>query len=266
MWYKARGAVVGCLLGVAAAGCTDIVSSIDDVDNTNFEAFATFSFTLDVTTQTQFRLEGINGNMTVTGDPDATTVEVSGERRVGSNSTADAEAHLPNLRVEVDERSSEFVVRTVQPNNTRGRSYQVTYEVTAPASMVQSIANVNGNIVASGVSSDVAVGNVNGNVTTIGLFGDLSVGLVNGNVVADVTLPPSGDVALATVNGNVSLTVPQNVSAEFEATWVNGGATISNLTLQNQQITETSIRGVFGGGDGTINVGLTNGSITVTGR
>jgi DUF4097 and DUF4098 domain-containing protein YvlB len=266
MWYQVRSATIIGVLSVLAAGCTDIVSSIGDVDNTDFVASESFAFTLDVTTQTQFRLEGINGNMTVTGDPDATAVDVSGVRQVGSNSTADAQANLVNLRVEVDERSSEFVVRTVQPDNSRGRSYTVTYEVRVPDFMIQSIANVNGNVVASGISNDVAIGNVNGNVTASGVFGDLSVGLVNGNVVADVSLPPSGDVALATVNGNVSLTVPQHVSAEFEATWVNGGATITNLTLHDQQIRETSIRGVFGAGDGTINIGLTNGSITVTGR
>lgn len=266
MRYQVRSAAIFGLLWIVTAGCTDIVSSIGDVDNTDFVASESFSFTLDVTTQTRFRLEGINGNMTVTGDPDATVVEVSGLRQVGSNSTADARANLVNLRVQVDEGNDEYVVRTEQPDNTRGRNYTVTYEVTVPDFMIQSIANVNGNVVALGISNDVAIGNVNGNVTASGVFGNLSVGLVNGNVGADVTPPPSGDVALATVNGNVSLTVPQNVSAEFEATWVNGSATITNLTLQNQQITETSIRGVFGAGDGTINVGLTNGTITVTGR
>jgi DUF4097 and DUF4098 domain-containing protein YvlB len=266
MWYQVRSTTIIGALWVVATGCTDIVSSVGDVDNTDFVASESFAFTLDVTTQTRFRLEGINGNVTVTGDPDATAVDVSGLRQVGSNSTADARANLVNLRVEVDEGSSEFVVRTEQPDNTRGRNYSVTYDVTVPDFMIQSIANVNGNVIASGISNDVAIGNVNGNVTASGVFGDLSVGLVNGNVVADVTLPPSGDVALATVNGNVSLTVPQNVSAELEATWVNGGATITNLTLQNQQITENSIRGVFGAGDGTINIGLTNGTITVVGR
>jgi DUF4097 and DUF4098 domain-containing protein YvlB len=270
MWKQRRIPVIGALAIASGVlpGCdpADVVSGIGNVDNTDFVASETFQFTLDVTTQGQFRLDGINGNVQVTGVQGATVLTVSGERRVGSSSTADARAHLPSLRVEIDEGSSTIVVRTVQPEDSQGRNYVVNYVVAVPSDMRQSIANVNGNITVSGIDANTAISNINGNIATFGLVGNLSIGLVNGTIDADVTLPPSGDVALASVNGNISLRVPVDVSAELEANWVNGSFSVLNLVLQDQVITESSARGRLGDGDGTINMGLTNGVIAVIGR
>ena len=257
---------LGAVLAAVACDPTVIVNGIGNVDNTDFVATERFLFTIAVTTQTQFNLAGINGNIRITGDPAATAITVAGERKVGSNSSADARAHLPGLRVEVDERSNEIVVRTEQPEDTRGRNYTVDYVVTVPNGMRQVIGNVNGNITVTGIPADAIVGNVNGNIDITGVVGTLVVGLVNGNVTADITLPDGDHAELATVNGNLTLTVQEAVSARFEAGWVNGGFTISGLTLTDQVLTQASVRGTLGSGAGSIEMGLTNGQIAVRGR
>jgi DUF4097 and DUF4098 domain-containing protein YvlB len=257
---------LGVFFAASACDPTVIVDGIGNVDNTDFVAAESFLFNIEVTTQTQFSLAGINGNVRVTGHPTATSITVAGERRVGSSSSTDARAHLPGLRVEVDERTDEIRVRTEQPEDTGGRNYVVDYVVTVPNSMAQVIGNVNGNITLTGVPADAIVANVNGNIDVTGVVGNLVVGLVNGNVTADVTLPDGDDVVLATVNGNLTLTVQAAVSAHLEAGWVNGGFSITGLTLTDQVVNQTSVSGTLGAGAGSIEMGLTNGQIAIFGR
>jgi len=249
------------------AGCSaDAIAGLVDVSNTDFAATENFSFTVDVTSQTRFRLDGINGDVRVTGNADATTIAVSGERIVRSSSTADALEHMALLQVEVLEGTTETAVRTVQPEETHGRNYQVNYVVTLPVDLFEAIGNVNGNISVTGIQNDLAVGSVNGNINITDVSGQLSVGLVNGNINADVTPPVDGRVALGSVNGNITLGVPADVSARFEASWVNGGITFQNVTLQDPIVTQNSAAGIFGDGEGTIEMGVTNGQLTVSGR
>lgn len=251
----------------AACDAADVVSSLGDVDNTDFIATEAFAFSVDATTHTEFRLEGVNGLISVTADPNATAVAVSGERRVGSSSTADARSHLSNLRVVVDESGSAIVVRTEQPQNPRGRNYVVDYEVTMPSGLRLSISNVNGNVTASGVENDVSVGNVNGNIGLTEIRGGVSAGLVNGNIVADVILPRGMDVALGTVNGNLTLSVQDGASARVEASWVNGGFSAdAGLDFQLEEATQGSVRGLLGDGAGQISMGTTNGQIALRRR
>ena len=263
----ASGALALALV-ILTAGCdaVDAISGLTDVDNTDFAASENFAFAIEVTSQTRFQLDGINGDVRVTGDPDATTISVAGERVVRSSSTADAREHLGQLRVEVSEGSAETAVRTLQPEDTRGRNYVVNYVVTLPSHLIGAIGNVNGNVFVTGFDNDVAVGSVNGNINVTGVTGQLSVGLVNGNINADVTPPLGGRVALGSVNGNITLGIPTDISARFDASWVNGGISFQNVTLQNPVLTQTSATGIFGQGDGTIEMGVTNGQLTVSGR
>lgn len=251
---------------LAACDAADVVSALADVDNTDFIVTEAFQFTVQVSTQTEFRLAGVNGDILVTADPGATAVTVTGERRVGSSSTADARAHLPNLRVLLDETSTAIVVRTEQPEKTRGRLYVVDYTVRLPSHLRQNVGNVNGSVRLVGARAHVTVGNVNGNVDVIDIEGGLEAGLVNGNVFADVWLPRGEDVALGTVNGNLTLEVQPGASARVTADWVNGGFSSSGLDLEIDQITPISVRGRLGDGAGQIGMGTTNGQIELRRR
>jgi hypothetical protein len=243
-------------LALGACNASDLVTGIGDVDNTDFIVTEAFQFSVAVSTQTEFRLAGINGDMRIIADPTATAITVSGERRVGSSSTADARAHLPQL----------IVVRTEQPENNRGRAYVVRYDVTLPASLRQAIGNTNGNVFIEGARADLTVGTVNGNVDLVDVTGAVTVGLVNGNVVADVTLPRGSDARLGTVNGNLTLAVQPDASADVSAAWVNGGFTTDGLDLQLIDVGPTSVRGRLGDGAGVIELGTTNGQIRLQSR
>ena len=74
-------------------------SDLFGVSNTRHSAEEDFSYSIDVTTQAGFLLQGINGTVELEGDPDATTVEVWGTRKVKSESVADARQHLDDLLV-----------------------------------------------------------------------------------------------------------------------------------------------------------------------
>ncbi len=133
--HQAGPGLVPLILGIAlgSVACDDDpLDPGDGVDNTDSVATADFSFTVAVGSQTRVRVEGINGNITVTGVSQAGSFVVRGERRVGSESVQDAAAHLDELQVEVNDMGDELVVQTVQPENTGGRNYVVNYETPAP--------------------------------------------------------------------------------------------------------------------------------------
>ena len=96
-------------------------------------------------------------------------------------------------------------------------------------------------------------------------MGNSAVSLVNGQIIAKITLPLNGSIEMANVNGNIELEIPTNTSAEFSAGLVNGNITITNLVLQNQVSSSTSLTGTFGNGEGTIALATVNGNINTTG-
>ena len=97
-------------------GCNDnSVDSNDNVSNTNFVAEEPFSFEVNVVNHSKLRLEGISGNVIIAGMSGTNSVMITGERRVGSESSQDAEAHLPELQVTVQDLANEVFVKTTQP-------------------------------------------------------------------------------------------------------------------------------------------------------
>ncbi len=211
------------------------------------EKVASESFLFELGASSRLRLEGVNGTITVTGGSESASVTISGERRVGSDSAADAEAHLRELEVRVEERGDEVYVRTVQPSETRGRNYVVDYEITLPRGLT------------------VQINNINGDIDLEGLAGDTLAELVNGQIDARVSVPVGGVVDLSTVNGTIDVSVPVNTSAHLNANVVNGTIGIRDLTLHNEVSSRTSLQGVLGNGRGNIRLSTVNGSIDVEG-
>jgi DUF4097 and DUF4098 domain-containing protein YvlB len=255
-------AVCFCFLG-----CGSDKSSGPDgnVGNTDFVAKASFSYGVEVTDHTRLRLEGINGNVDITALTEADSVIITGERRVGSESMQDAEAHLQELEVSVREVAGEVYVKTNQPDQTHGRSYVVDYNITLPKELEVVVINVNGAVDIDSVNGFVSVVNVNGQVDLDEIFGNVSVSLVNGQISAEVTPPLGGIISMATVNGGINLDIPQYTSAQFSVTVVNGTISISNLVLTGIVSTPTSLTGTLGTGEGTIALSTVNGSISVRG-
>jgi DUF4097 and DUF4098 domain-containing protein YvlB len=264
-------AALATFLLLAGSGCDDEKSPVasdtgGDVANTNFEAKASFSFQVDVTGHTRVRVDGISGNILATGSPSATSVTISGERIVGSESVADAEAHLDDLQVSISDLGDEIFAKTTQPGETHGRNYTVNYQITLPENLSVVVTNTNGTVSVDKIRNRVSVDLTNGQAILEEIEGDTGVRLSNGQIEADITVPLDGIVEMAIVNGNIVLTLPTDTSADLTAAVTNGIISYSNLEFQSLIQTTKSVSGTLGDGRGTITLTTVNGNISVTGK
>ncbi len=196
----------------------------------------------------RFRLDAANGEIVITGEPDATSVTVTAELIVGSNvSRQDAESCLTRLDVIVSDRSGEIFVQTLQPDYVNGRQYIVNYTITVPSDLA------------------VELYQVNGHVTVENIENSLLVTVENGSVYGTVALPPGGEIALWTGNGDLDLRIPASTSAELSALVGFGVITWNNLDFLDFAQTERSLTGTLGNGAGLIDLDTRNGNIEVTG-
>ncbi|MDH5535999.1 MAG: hypothetical protein OEZ08_10585 [Betaproteobacteria bacterium] len=215
------------------------------VQNTNVVASEPFNFNLASTTRSRLVLTGINGSIVVNGAPAGSNVTVTGEREVGSDSLADAQAQLPLLQVNVQEVGADILVSTTQPQNSGGRRYTVNYRIQLPASFAVNIANVNGSVEVNAMA------------------GNLDSSLINGRTEATVALPASGSVKLTGENGDIVLHLPQSTSAVLTAEVGIGTITLTGLVLQNQVTTSTLLQGTLGTGTGTVSLKTNIGSVSI---
>jgi len=244
--------------------CSNSNDPNGSVGSLDFEVEESFSFSVAIVNHSIFRLEGINGNIEITGVANNDTVKVEGERRVASESTEDAQEHLDLLQVQVTDLSNELYVKTSQPSDSQGRSYQVDYRITIPNTFSVIITNINGNVTAGALENTLSVGNINGNVTLEDISANTAVSVTNGQISGNMTLQLDGIATHTVTNGNIIFTIPQNTSADFSASVINGNISISDLELLNQVITSHSVTGTLGSGRGTITLGVTNGNITAS--
>ncbi len=261
----------GLVLAIAAflPGCliVDVLDTDDDnVGNTRFEASETFQHEIPAADRSRLRVEGVSGEIVVIGSATATAIRITGERVVGSESTADAQRHLDELNVRVSSTSSTVRVWTDQPSNTLGRRYEVDYEITVPAAFRVTVSNTNGEVRIDEIVGHVEVDNVNGIVRLSDLACNVRVDLVNGRIDAALTVPTDASIDLGTVNGGIELGLPRDVSAELIAEVVNGSISLSGLTLEDQTTTARSLRGTFGAGEGMLELSTVNGNIAIRGN
>lgn len=239
--------LVPSLLGlILVSGCGNGSSSRGFVDTRPW-AQESFDFDVALVTQTALQLHGVSGKIEVTGIPGATSVTITGVRRVQANTLEDATAHLAELEVTVSSSANEVLVQTVQPPFSAGRNYIVDYVITLPQNF------------------DCRIMSINGQILTDTIEGNVLLTLTSGDITASVALPSGGEVEMRAVNGSINLQIPQTTSAEFAATVANGSITLTNLSLSNEMVTPGSRTGTLGSGDGTITLGVGNGTIAVQG-
>ena len=239
---------------------------INNADDHEFFAEEPLSFSIGLEAQTEFVLEAINGSVEVTGDQHASSISVSGVRRVVSDSQEDADAHLPLLGVIVDSSSvTEAVVLTDQPAHAEGRDYIVNCVIAVPQDLAIKVGNINGNITVESIEADAVIESINGRIFATDIEGNAAMTVINGQISASVTLPPGGELDVGVTNGLIDLQLPQDTSAEFSATVVNGSVSVTGLSLSDQSTTPQSMTGTLGSGDGTIIVHAVNGTIVVRG-
>ena len=235
-------------------------------DKAKFIIDGSFSESVPVAGHGRIRLDAVNGEIVIKGQPGATSVMVTAELLVGSNvSRLDAETCLTQLGVLVAEGSDEIFVQTLQPKTLDGRQYVVNYTITVPSDLAVDVTQVNGHVTVLSIESSLFVDVANGNVYLSDIFGDATVSVENGSVDGTVTLPPGGEIILSTVNGDIDLRIPASTAAELSALAGFGAVTWDNLDLLNAVHTNNSLTGTLGDGTGFIDLETRNGNIDVTG-
>ena len=226
-------AVLAMLTLLISFGCSETLVepevNVNGDGVTKVKARKSFSQTVDLTSQSFLKVEGINGTVTVESVSGTNQVSISGEKVVSADTYQDANSHLKDIEIEIDELTSELLVKTVQPQFSIGRSYAVDYTIKVPDHI------------------NVIVKNDNG--------------IITGNV----TVPLNGTVDMSSHNGIIDLEIPQNTSADFAVSLTNGVISVHNLTLQNRVSTGKSLHGRLGEGQGVISLKTTNGNIDVSG-
>lgn len=232
-----------------------------------FEAKESFSFEKQVVNQSQFNLDGVGGDITISGISEANSVTIAGIRRVQADSIQDAQEYLPLLQVDVQTLANEIRVKTIKPLDTAERIYNVDYTITLPDDLKLEIGNVGGLITIDSMANDVIVNNVAGKVTLVNILGSVRIDLTAGTIESEVTLPLNGTINLKTGTGNINLYIPLNTSAEFSASvFFDRSIGVPNLVLQNEERTSSSLSGTLGSGEGTISLqAAVGGDINVTG-
>jgi len=234
------------------------------INNTDHAATAGFTYYIGVNSQTQLVLDGINGAVNIS-PTDGNLATISGERKVESESDADAQAFLENLKVIFEDRGDEVFVQTQQPSNTYGRVLSVTYNIKIPASWDIIISNINGGLQVDSLTGDIDASITNGSILLNNGSGNVALQLVNGTIVGKVVVPESGYCSMNLTNGTIALNIPQATNAILDAHVVNGTVNVTNLSMTNINSSSSSFIGTIGSGSASINLAAVNGGIEVAG-
>jgi len=194
-------------------GCADVVvnpevNPIDPgfINDTKFKVRESFSYNVDLTSQNTLKVDGINGSVDVQSVSGTNQVTISGEKVVGADTYQDAYSHLKNVTIEIDELTNDLLVKTLQPQFSDGRSYQVNYTITVPSHLNIAVDNVNGSIVLDipqNTSAEFFASLVNGSISLQNLT-------LHNRVATSKSLQGrlgdgQGMITLRTTNGNIDV-------------------------------------------------------------
>ena len=259
---------IGLLLGCSG----DVASPELHVSGTGFN-IRIQDFTAEKIVETEYsvenlnrvNIEAINGEVVVTGHRDVDAVVLTAHLIVGSDSQADADSHIDDLKIQVTESDNELYVKTVQSQHTDGRKYDVKYDIIVPSNFEVLTTQVNGSIEIVDIENYVDVVNVNGDIRLSNTVGSAAADLVNGSIEATVTLSGNETIDLVTDNGSIELWIPMSTSAALGASVGIGAINTSNLVLDDVVQTDQSLTGTLGNGEGVIELRAGNGDINVVG-
>lgn len=208
-----------------------------------YEAEATESHNINLTTQTSIIIYNTNGNITIAGSDTASNLYCSILKKVESNqSESDAQSHLSDIDITVEENVSNIRFEVDHPTND-DRNYQINFDIILP----------------NNLNYDIALGN--GNITLESITKLALINLGNGNVTTDFTLGDTCTVSIAVGNGNIDFTIPDITNADLTASVGNGTISNNGLNFTNQQSSNNQFNGTLGNGAGSIALSIGNGNI-----
>lgn len=246
------------IFGIVASGggSSNLINcGPDEVANQNFSAQEPIAIDINVVNHNELLLNGKHGNVSVSGLPGATSITVTGMKRVLSDSVQDAQAHLQDLTVTAQDLTTSALLKTNQPQCELGRGYIVDYSITLPDFFLVRVNNNGGDVTIDSIDNKVSINNIAGTVTLTDIVGSAAVDMISGNIVAEITsLPLNGSIQMKILTGNINLEIPTTTTADFTARVFTGNITVTNLVLQNPQVTPTLMTGTLGTGEGNIDL------------
>jgi hypothetical protein len=153
--------------------------------------------------------------------------------------------------------------------NNRDNDVKVEFTVRVPRGVRLVAKTVNGEIVGTGLQSEVEARTVNGRIEVAST--DLvRAETVNGNIAAQMGASSwNGELKFSTVNGSVEISMPPGVSADIKASTVNGAISTDFPLTVSGKFGPKSISGRIGNGGQPLKISTVNGGIQLrssTGR
>jgi hypothetical protein len=146
--------------------------------------------------------------------------------------------------------------------NVQNNDVRVDFTVRVPADVRFLGRNVNGEVRATSLRSDVDAVTVNGRIT-VSTTGVASAESVNGSIEASLGATKWSDpLDYRTVNGGITLNLPSGVAAELRAETMNGGITSDfPITIHTSRRRGRRITGSIGSGGRELHISTVNGGI-----
>ncbi len=218
------------------------------------------------------RLEINNVNGKIVIEPSTgNTVDVSALKKARGASPEAAKAALDRAAIVEDVSAGRIKIDTKMANMSgivfNGGHTTVEYHVKVPAGAEVKFTTVNGGIEATGLQGRTTLETTNGGVTTRNVGGQLQASTTNGGLDIDMSSVPDGGVRLEFVNGGAKMRVPREAKATISASVTNGGIDAGGLSIETSgESTKRRLEGRLNGGGPRIQIGGTNGGITLSAR
>ena len=246
-------------------GACDVTIKDGDVSFDQLHGRATQEWNRQYPLAAGGRVEVVNSN----GHTDVSVgkaggVEVAAVLSARAMTDERAKELLSEARIEESLTPEHIKLTTVRGKRSGG--LEVSYRLIVPPDARVEMTSNNGTVKVDGLRGHVKAMVANGAVELTGIRGSVDAASVNGSVSVKMA-EVAGRVRLESTNGRIALEVPKDTKATLNARSVNGGITVTGLDAQ--EATGRRIRNlesVLNGGGPEIEVRVTNGRITITGR
>jgi len=207
-----------------------------------------------------------NGGVQVTGWDQG---GIAGSARIQVQAYSEAEAR--SIAGQIVVGTSGGALKADGPASRSGRSWSVSFALSAPRHCDLDIATVNGPVSITGISGQIKATTTNGPLSLTELGGKVYARATNGPlsiVLAGSSWQGEG-LDAETSNGPVSVAVPDGYSAQLDARTVNGPFRVDIPVTVQGELTGSRVRSInapIGGGGAPIRVATTNGPMSIKKR
>jgi hypothetical protein len=203
-----------------------------------------------------------NGGISVNGWDQGT---VAARARVEAQAPTEQEARDLAAKVVVETADG---LKATGPRSGDGRSWSVSFLVSAPRHTDLVLHGTNGGIAVDGVSAKIEAQTTNGPLSLRRLAGEVHATTTNGpiDVVLDGTSWNGAGLDVEATNGPIKITVPAGYSAELDAGTVNGPLRVGvPVTVQGDVASgrRSQVAGTLGSGGARIRARTTNGPLSI---